>query len=242
MPTVTFRYYRFNVTRTRGTTPDVQISELELLNNRNRVSYVGATASCPGGTSPLDEEPRYAIDNDVYTKWYTFNISPIIIDFGTNRTTSQYRFATANDFYERDPVTWTFEGSNDNINWTLLDSRENYPTPELRYCYTSMLNYEDYKENPTLGPFSVPSKTFGNPPFTITPPTSNSPGTFSYTSSNPLVATISGSTINIVGAGSSVITANQAATTDYPSASTTATFTVVSREIFVTVLASSSSF
>jgi hypothetical protein len=45
----------------------------------------------------------------------------------------------------------------------------------------------------------------------ITNPSSDSPGVFSYTSSNPAVATITGSSVFIVGAGTTTITAIQAA-------------------------------
>jgi len=70
---------------------------------------------------------------------------------------------------------------------------------------------------PTITNFSIPTLTFGDIPFTITPPTSNSSGTFSYTSSNTSVATISGNIITIIGAGTSTITATQADTTNYTS-------------------------
>ena len=79
---------------------------------------------------------------------------------------------------------------------------------------------------PTLGSFTVPSKTISSAPFTLTAPTSNSSGTWSYTSSNTNVATISGSTVTIVGAGTSVITATQAAAGAYGSGSTTANLVV----------------
>lgn len=79
---------------------------------------------------------------------------------------------------------------------------------------------------PTLGAFTVPAKTVGSASFTLTAPTSNSTGTFSYTSSDPNVATISGNTVTIVGAGTSVITATQAAAGAYGSGSTTANLVV----------------
>ena len=63
--------------------------------------------------------------------------------------------------------------------------------------------------------FLVPSKTLGDAAFTITPPSSNSTGPFSYISSNTAVATISGSTITIVAPGTSTITASQASTSNY---------------------------
>jgi hypothetical protein len=73
--------------------------------------------------------------------------------------------------------------------------------------------------------FTIPSKTFGNAPFTLTP-NSNSPGAFTFTSSNTSVATISGSTVTIVANGTSTITATQASSGDYSSATATATLTV----------------
>ena len=80
---------------------------------------------------------------------------------------------------------------------------------------------------PVLTNFSIPNKASVDPDFTITPPTSNSSGAFSYISSNTSVATIvNGNQIHIVGGGSSTITANQAATGSFESGSITATFVV----------------
>lgn len=79
---------------------------------------------------------------------------------------------------------------------------------------------------PTIGTFSVPSKSVGSLPFLLTPPTSNSAGTFTYTSADPSIATISGSTVTVVGIGTTTITATQAADAGYSAGSVTATFTV----------------
>jgi uncharacterized protein YjdB len=60
---------------------------------------------------------------------------------------------------------------------------------------------------------SFPTKYIGEV-FDIEPlyrPNTNSDGTFSYTSSNESVATISGSTVTIVGLGQTTITATLAA-------------------------------
>lgn len=81
--------------------------------------------------------------------------------------------------------------------------------------------------SPTITGFSIPTKANGAADFVITAPTSNSTGTFSYSSSNPAVATIvGGSSIHVVGIGDTTITATQAATGSYSSGSTTATFNV----------------
>jgi alpha-tubulin suppressor-like RCC1 family protein len=91
---------------------------------------------------------------------------------------------------------------------------------------TITASFQVNKANPTITNFSVPTKTFGDSAFTITQPTSNSTGSFSYSSSNTSVATISGNTITIVGAGTATITASQATTTNYNSGTITASFQV----------------
>ena len=78
---------------------------------------------------------------------------------------------------------------------------------------------------PLLSNFSIPTQAFGSPNFTITPPTSNSAGAFTYTSSNTNVAQIvNGNQIQIISGGSAIITANQAADGPYVAGSITATF------------------
>jgi uncharacterized protein YjbI with pentapeptide repeats len=79
---------------------------------------------------------------------------------------------------------------------------------------------------PTISNFTVAAKNFGDAPFSLTAPTSNSGGTFTYTSSNTAVATISGTTVTIVSAGSSTITATQAVSGNYTSGTVVATLTV----------------
>jgi hypothetical protein len=79
---------------------------------------------------------------------------------------------------------------------------------------------------PALSNFSFPVKYVGDPTFTITAPTSNSQGSFSYSSSNTSVATISGNTLTIVGAGTSVITATQTASGTFASGTISATLLV----------------
>lgn len=87
----------------------------------------------------------------------------------------------------------------------------------------------DPDQGPPLGPFAAIKKTETDAPFNIDPPTSKSPAPFTFTSSNPAVATISGSLVTIKGPGESTITASQAGTGGWgpTSASTTLTVTEV---------------
>ena len=82
------------------------------------------------------------------------------------------------------------------------------------------------KRIPSISTLSNNTKTFGDASFNIINPTTNSTGSFSYVSNNTSVATISGNTVTIVGAGIAIITATITADADYDIASTTATLTV----------------
>jgi uncharacterized protein YjdB len=82
--------------------------------------------------------------------------------------------------------------------------------------------------SPTITGFVVATRPFlSGGTFTLTKPTSNSTGAFSYTSSDPVIASVSGSTVTILQAGTVTITATQAATDSYAEGSVTATFTIV---------------
>ena len=83
---------------------------------------------------------------------------------------------------------------------------------------------------PTVGPFpdvTVALKPLASNTFTLPPPTSNSAGAWTYTSANLQVATVSGNVVTVVGAGTSVISATQAASGKYGASSpVTMTLTV----------------
>ncbi len=65
---------------------------------------------------------------------------------------------------------------------------------------------------------ALPSKTYGDPTFSLSA-TASSGLTVTYTSSDPTVATISGNTITIVGAGTTTITCSQTGNSDFDPAS-----------------------
>jgi|GEM_PF-728714 len=62
------------------------------------------------------------------------------------------------------------------------------------------------------------NKTYGDPDFILVAAGGSSGNPVTFTSSNPLVAGISGNTINIVGAGTATITASQAGNSNYNAA------------------------
>lgn len=80
-----------------------------------------------------------------------------------------------------------------------------------------------------LGDFPALNKTEGDLPFDLVAPSSDSPGQFVYTSSNPAVATIVGKTVTVHVAGTSTITASQPRTGSYNATSTSTLLTVAAR-------------
>jgi hypothetical protein len=82
---------------------------------------------------------------------------------------------------------------------------------------------------PELGEFPAISKIEGDAPFTLTAPSSPSPGKFSYLSDNLLVATISDNIVTVGSAGTSVISAIQAEHGKWGSNSVTTVLTVKPR-------------
>ena len=83
--------------------------------------------------------------------------------------------------------------------------------------------------SPTITNFTIANQTYWyGRSFNLTPPISNSPGTFSYESSNPAIASVSGSTVTMLQTGTVTITANQAATASYLAGTATASFITAS--------------
>ncbi|QSF43563.1 discoidin domain-containing protein [Paenibacillus tianjinensis] len=69
-------------------------------------------------------EPWKAFDKTTSTMWYVNATSGWIkLDFGKTYKVVQYSITSAST--NQTPKTWTFEGSNDNTNWTTLDTRTN---------------------------------------------------------------------------------------------------------------------
>lgn len=80
---------------------------------------------------------------------------------------------------------------------------------------------------PVIGTFAPIEATMGEAAIALKPPTSNSTGMWTYTSSNPKVATVNGSSLVIVGVGTAIISATQSPAGIYSQSNTVqATVTV----------------
>ena len=78
----------------------------------------------PDGPDGTEGSARL-VDNDTTTKFLIKDFTQVNIDFkfDTARLVASYQFTTGNDFDGRDPLDWKFYGSNDGLQWTLLDER-----------------------------------------------------------------------------------------------------------------------
>jgi hypothetical protein len=78
--------------------------------------------------SPREGAAR-AFDGDPATKWYNNNRAgdwwlQYQFTSGAPVAVVQYRLTSANDAPERDPQDWDFQGSNNGVDWTTLDTRQ----------------------------------------------------------------------------------------------------------------------
>jgi hypothetical protein len=131
---VSYQYIRFKATklRTGAETGLIQLREFSFFNNGSPVSVVSVDS--PGGNFPAAENPGNLIDGSANAnKWLDFNNAPVIFDLGEVKTIDGYSFFTANDADDRDPIRWILQGSNDQENWTVIESVNfDYPTPTAR--------------------------------------------------------------------------------------------------------------
>ncbi|MCF7786525.1 MAG: discoidin domain-containing protein [Prosthecobacter sp.] len=92
----------------------------------------GGTASSSAVGAPWYETPDQAFNGNSGSKWHNGNAtnhSPtgwLRYDFGAGnaQTVKRYTVISA-DVANRDPKTWTFQGSNDGSTWTTLDTQSN---------------------------------------------------------------------------------------------------------------------
>ena len=203
-------------------------TDFDLLNERRKAEILKYKAN----SSNMTKKQQYA--NAASNRWLT----------GRKRS-----WATQTDTYTN-PNTSALQRvgnvlvcNNNNVRCTLTSGAD-VPGKIQPLCYDPTVPLYNYKVTRTynggggkyglygrvqvvsLSNFNNITKAFNDPPFDLTPPTSNSPGAFTYTSSNASVATISGITVTIVGVGSCTITATQAAYSNYTSGSISALLTV----------------
>ena len=237
----------FIASPTSGGTPAYQwtIGGMNVLGaNSSTYNYSptnGDVIACIMTANNLCQTSATAISNSINETVNQTNTINLTSAVGTNAQTLSFNSAVTNIVYTTTGVTGvSFDGLPPGVNgnWNsnivtisgtpTLTGTFNYTVALTGGCGTVTTSGTIIVNavTPSLGSFTVAPQTYGASPFTLTAPTSNSAGSFNYSSSNTAVATITGSTVTIVGAGSTTITATQTANGSYTTGSTTVTFTV----------------
>jgi len=135
-----------------GSAPEtmVQLAEIEL--RRQCSEKIDMQSAQPQAASPASwnpgETPDKVVDGQYSTKWLDSNTGVLTITFGGAAPVADaWRFATADDSPERDPVSWILEGSADGVFWATLDHCDNCDSkvPTDRQKATEWLPYVDAK-------------------------------------------------------------------------------------------------
>lgn len=139
---LTARYLRFNVTKTRpgkSAPPEYansgsQFSEFRLYHKGKMLDLSQAVAMNQDAAGNKKEGPAMGIDGNLKTKCY-FN--PLIVDLGREMTFDGYSYVTANDAIGRDPISWKLEAGTakgSRINWMFVGTVENFNPPIERFA------------------------------------------------------------------------------------------------------------
>lgn len=105
--------------------------------------------------NPPSETAAKLFDNNVNTKWLgaqTTNVwVQIQFNYGDTQAVKKYSMVSANDAPTRDPKNWRIEGSNDGVNWNVLDVQSNqsfsarFQTKEYTIADDKVKDYSYYR-------------------------------------------------------------------------------------------------
>lgn len=160
----TYRHYRFVVLRACGSNCNsMEFAELKLMDGDEDVTgkrsgFSSTQAGNADSNSPTAEQPKYALDGSLSTKYLDFRCAAtkaaankglirLQIDYAQPQRVTSYNWATSNmgagTKDSRDPTDWLLQGSNDGETWVTLDKRLNFTAPTARWSWA--------------GPFDIPS-------------------------------------------------------------------------------------
>ncbi len=113
-----------------------------------------SSVECTSGqTSPGGESVAASADRNPASKWCMEHGNRAAVWIGHcpgGLVVSSYAFTSANDLPNRDPKTWTLEGSNDARTWTLLDQRTGEPPfpgrhQRKEYTFKNSQKFQHYR-------------------------------------------------------------------------------------------------
>jgi predicted alpha-1,2-mannosidase len=109
----------------------------------------GGTITASGENTPNEGKDKL-VDDTSLTKWLTpQNTATLECRVASATTVTQYTLTSANDVPERDPRSWTLQGSTDGTNWVTVDSRSNLDFSDRRQTRAFVVatpgNYSRYR-------------------------------------------------------------------------------------------------
>lgn len=185
--------------------------------NAATTSYtVTVTKADPNLSSISDITKTYGDPDDTVTN----TLSATTAIQYTSSDTSVVQIASTSVGTGSQSATLTFTGAGTATVTAALPESDNYNAATISFTVT--VN----KKTPTLSGFDDITKTYGDADFSLVQPTSLSDGDFTYSSSNTSSATVSGDIVSLLHSGVVTITATQAATDNYESATISLTLTI----------------
>ena len=124
-------YYVVNAINSAGTSANSPEDSATPFSPMVNLAF-GGTASSSAIGVPSNEGPDQAFNRNSDPKWFNGNASNpgptgwLRYDFGASNAQTVKRYSVVSaDVANRDPKTWTFQGSNDGSTWTTLDTQSN---------------------------------------------------------------------------------------------------------------------
>lgn len=199
------------------------------------------TAQYPNTTKPSEDVPSL-IDNSTTTKYYRSGRTNLWVQYQSTvpAIVTRYTITSANDVPERDPKSWKLAGSNDGVNWTVLDSQvnQNFASRLLTKTYTVDSNTTLYtyyrltitannghtgtqfaewelfeRRTQTIAFGDIPDQTYGDDPFELLVSSNVGLPVTAEVVSGPGI--LADSFVTITGAGTIVLRATQPGNEQY---------------------------
>ena len=151
-------YLRFNTIAVSNPNCCVSMGQIIFYSNSGaEIDMSGVVATNPGGNNPVNQGPQHVTTAGApfssSANWLDFNYGDLILAFPNTVQVASYSFTNAHVNWDRTPVRWRLDASNDGINWTPLD-RTYESTAYVLPAISSMSgNCETFVC--ALGPFSV---------------------------------------------------------------------------------------
>lgn len=167
-----YRYYRLKITRSWDTNRVLELYQLQFFRRPQIVSLdTENDLTEPGGTVTANKSLYGGSLSDLFDNNFTYGGAgasqqhricvnktypfDLVYDFGEGKAAAvdayriYYNSSSGTNPPKRSPTNWTFEGSNDNLTWTVLDTHTNEPDWENgsihNFEFTNAAQYRYYK-------------------------------------------------------------------------------------------------